>query len=290
MMNNNDEMALITKARKAMHKKLLEQVLTVSSEGIASNADRSSALSKNLAGNIAKQLESEVGEKLAGQTSGNEFEQIVADFTNSTFSSLKHLRPGDFKIEKVSSRSGLRIAEFEQYHHLIALKNAALNDPNLAVVLGREYTVAPDVVVYRELVDDEEINLNEKIVDDSTALKANLRKRNGGAPILLASISVKWTIRSDRAQNSRSEALNLIRHRKGHLPHIVVVTAEPLPSRLASLALGTGDIDCVYHFALYELQKAVQESGNEEAISLMNIMVEGKRLKDISDLPLDIAA
>lgn len=46
---------------------------------------------------------------------------------------------------------------------------------------------------------------------------------------------------------------NLIRNRKGNLPHIVVVTGEPMPARIASLALGTGDIDCVYHFALYEL-------------------------------------
>ncbi len=159
----------------------------------------------------------------------------------------------------------------------------------LATALGRDYTVAPDVVVYRELLGDDEINAKEQIVDDETALKSDLRKKNGGLPLLHASISSKWTIRSDRAQNSRSEALNLIRNRKGHLPHVMVVTAEPLPSRLSSIALGTGDIDCVYHFALYELQKAVEESGNEEAVSLMRIMVDGKRLKDISDLPLDLA-
>lgn len=88
---------------------------------------------------------------------------------------------------------------------------------------------------------------------------ADLRKKNGGKPILHASISAKWTMRSDRAQNSRTEALNLIRNRKGRLPHIVVVTGEPLPSRLASLAFGTGDIDCVYHFALYELIDAVKD-------------------------------
>ena len=35
-------------------------------------------------------------------------------------------------------------------------------------------------------------------------------------------------MRSDRAQYSRTEALNLIRNRKGRLPHIVVVTGEPL--------------------------------------------------------------
>ncbi len=96
-------------------------------------------------------------------------------------------------------------------------------------------------------------------------------------------------MRSDRAQNSRSEALNLIRNRKGHLPHVVAVIGEPLPSRIASLALGTGDIDCVYHFALDELYHAVSISGSDEPRELLNIMIDGKRLKDIADLPLDLA-
>ncbi len=69
----------------------------------------------------------------------------------------------------------------------------------------------------------------------------------------------------------------------------MVVTAEPLPSRLASIALGTGDIDCVYHFALYELQAAIQALGLDDAGEMLAVMVDGKRLKDISDLPLDLA-
>ena len=96
-------------------------------------------------------------------------------------------------------------------------------------------------------------------------------------------------MRSDRAQNSRTEALNLIRNRKGHLPHVMVVTGEPLPSRLASLALGTGDIDCVYHIALYELLKAVHDYDRDDICETLNNLVRGKRLKDISDLPLDLA-
>lgn len=96
-------------------------------------------------------------------------------------------------------------------------------------------------------------------------------------------------MRSDRAQNSRTEALGLIRNRKGKLPHIVVVTGEPLPARIASLALGTGDIDCVYHFALYELVKAVKQIEAEDALEMLDILIKGKRLKDISDLPLDLA-
>ena len=81
----------------------------------------------------------------------------------------------------------------------------------------------------------------------------------------------------------------MIRNRRGKLPHIVVVTAEPLPSRLASVALGSGDIDCVYHFALPELIEVVKELGNEDSEEALNIMIYGKRLKDISDLPLDLA-
>ena len=73
------------------------------------------------------------------------------------------------------------------------------------------------------------------------------------------------------------------------MPHVVVVTGEPLPSRLASLALGTGDIDCVYHFALPELISSVDKLGSEDSVRLVRMMVEGKRLKDIADLPLDLA-
>ena len=62
-----------------------------------------------------------------------------------------------------------------------------------------------------------------------------------------------------------------------------------MPARIASLALGTGDIDCVYHFALKELVEAVKEIDAEDSIEMLNILITGKRLKDISDLPLDLA-
>ena len=159
-------------------------------------------------------------------------------------------------------------------------------------MLGNDYMVAPDIVVYRNLCEDAEINKDVPVVDLRVSTMADLRKANGGKPILHASISAKWTMRSDRAQNSRTEALNLIRNRKGHLPHILVVTGEPLPSRLASLALGTGDLDCVYHFALYELLDAVKEygcHGREDILETLENLIEGKRLKDISDLPLDLS-
>ncbi|MBN2136285.1 MAG: hypothetical protein JW720_00615, partial [Sedimentisphaerales bacterium] len=106
---------------------------------------------------------------------------------------------------------------------------------------------------------------------------------------MCAAISCKWTIRSDRAQNTRTEALNLIRNRKGNTPHIVAVTFEPLPSRLSSLALGTGDLDCMYHVALPELVEAIRETKSEDHIEQIETLVKGRRLRDISDLPVDLA-
>ena len=48
-----------------------------------------------------------------------------------------------------------------------------------------------------------------------------------------------------------------------------------MPAKMASLALGTCDIDCVYHFALYELVEAVKEIGAEDAIEMLNVLIEG---------------
>ena len=249
-------------ARRAFHASLLDSILTINGAGVASNADKDSKTSVAIAKGIADRLKAEtVGERSAGQTSGSQFESACAAFVKDTFLKLSHLRPGTWDVHQVGGRSRLEIAKYEQYAHLIALDRAAKSDPELAAALGSDYTITPDIVVARDTEDDAVINAPIRLVDASVATLASLRAVNGGLPLLHASISCKWTIRSDRAQNARSEALNLVRNRKGRLPHVMVVTAEPLPSRLASIALGTGDIDCVYHFALYELQAAIQAQG-----------------------------
>ncbi|KPY72771.1 Type II DNA restriction endonuclease R.NGOI [Pseudomonas syringae pv. coriandricola] len=278
-------------ARKDFHASLLKTTLTINEKGVPSNADSSNRSSIAIAKGIAELLKAEtIAERQAGQTSGNEFEGICAQYVKNTFLKLGHLRPGDWDIHQVSGRNRLEIAKYEQYAHLIALDRAAKADAELAAALGSDYTITPDIVVVRGLESDANINLNEFLVDNSVSTRASLRAVAGGKPLLHASVSCKWTIRSDRAQNARSEALNLMRNRKGHLPNIMVVTAEPTPSRLASIALGTGDIDCVYHFALYELQATLKELGMDDSAEMLAIMVDGRRLKDISDLPLDLAS
>ena len=282
--------ALIAEARKNYHKRLLESgVLTVDAKGIPSNADSSSKLSIAIAQGIANQLMAETHDKAVGQTSGARFEQLNMQFLMETFPNLQNLRPGKWHIVKLGNRNAIKTSSFAQYEHLDYLSKLTESDAKLAASMGNDYMVAPDVVIYRDTVSDEEINTPQIIVDDTVCRMADIRAQNGGLPVLHASVSAKWTMRSDRAQNSRTEALGLIRNRKGHLPHIVVVTGEPLPSRLASLALGTGDIDCMYHFALYELVKAVEATGAEDSIEMLNVLIDGKRIKDISDLPLDLA-
>jgi hypothetical protein len=256
---------------------------------VPSNADRSSNLSIAIAQGIAHRLMANEQEKALGQTAGAKFEQLNMEFIEATFPYLQNLRPGKWHITKLGNRNSIKTSSFAQYEHLDYLSRLTKDDARLAASMGNDYMVAPDVVVYRETESDEFINERQVIVDDSVCSLSDIRLSSGGLPILHASISAKWTMRSDRAQNSRTEALGLIRNRKGHLPHIDVVTGEPMPARIASLALGTGDIDCVYHFALYELVEAVKDVGAEDSIEMLNILISGKRLKDISDLPLDLA-
>lgn len=281
--------ALIAQARRKYHSGLLTNgVLTIDAKGVPSNADRSSNLSIAIAQGIARRLLANEQEKALGQTAGAKFEQLNMEFIEATFPYLQNLRPGKWHIAKLGNRNSMKTSSFAQYEHLDYLSQLTKGDARLAASMGNDYMVAPDVVVYRETESDEVINERLLIVDDTVCELSDIRKSCNSLPILHASISAKWTMRSDRAQNSRTEALGLIRNRKGHLPHIVVVTGEPMPARIASLALGTGDIDCVYHFALNELVESVNEVGAEDSIEMLNILIRGKRLKDISDLPLDL--
>lgn len=276
--------------RKRFHQQLLDSVLTVDAEGIPSIADKGQKFSKLVSTLLIPKLgDSNEATKSSGQHSGHAFESICLEFIESAFDKLEHLRKGQWHCYHVTSRKS-GISEFEQYHHLYDLKALAHEHPDLATALGNEYAIAPDIIISREPFEDERINELDLLVDDRIARQTPFRKLNNETALLLASISCKWTLRSDRAQNARSEALNLIRNRKGRCPHIMVVTAEPTPSRISSLALGTGDIDCVYHFALSELRESIVESKNDEALQSLDIMIEGKRLRDIADLPMDLLA
>ncbi len=220
--------------------------------------------------------------KPPGQSAGAMFEAVCREFIHDSLTQLNHMRPGHFQVER-----GKTISLYDQYAHLDELRVLAAQNRELKTLLGTDYLIKPDIVVSRNAEPDEMINQNNFVVSENVAKFSALRSANGSKKTLHASVSCKLTIRSDRVQNTRSEALNLIRNRKGRLPHIVAVTAEPMPTRIAAIALGTGDIDCVYHFALPELVEVLSDQ-KRESLDLIETMIEGRRLRDIADLPLDL--
>jgi hypothetical protein len=271
--------------RNAYHEEVCRQILGYRA-GVPNIADKGSKRSIELSHGILTRMRfSPCAEPPKGQRAGALFESLTRDYLEKAFCLIEHLRPGDWEFSVHGD-----IAAFDQYEHLTDLVEVLGQHPHLQAALG-DYLVTPDIVIGRSPVSDQEINQDADILRSGTATLTPLRADNfpDPKPILHASISCKWTIRSDRSQSSRTEALNLIRNRKGNTPHIAIVTAEPLPSRIASVALGTGDLDCVYHMALYELGESVEEVGDETLSETFNLLVDGKRLRDISDLPFDLA-
>lgn len=267
-------------------------------EAIPTNADIGSEISIAIARGMLEQLTA-TGITAVGQTQGKDFGDITLNFLRDAFACLEHLRPGSWTYS--ASQASSDIAAFQQYEHLAVLQRFLdtlqhsdsddAGEKDVRAAFANDYLIKPDIVIARQPVADAAINQHRALLGqtDRLASYTPLRSANNRTAILHASVSCKWTLRSDRAQNARTEALNLIRNRKGHVPHIVVVTGEPWLNRLASLALGTGDIDCVYHMALHELRVAVEQIGDESQQDLLDTLVRGQRLRDISDLPFDLA-
>ncbi len=112
---------LVSQAREAFHADLIEGVLRVSG-GIPSNADGNNQRSVRVAIGIAKRIGSAIpGPRLAGQVSGNKFEEICETFLLATFMRLSHLSPGSWNITRASVPGKRGISRFEQYRHLTDL-------------------------------------------------------------------------------------------------------------------------------------------------------------------------
>ncbi|SEG94112.1 NgoMIV restriction enzyme [Thermomonospora echinospora] len=163
-------------------------------------------------------------------------------------------------------RRGTLITDFAQYAHLRRVDELVRDSAELRITIGQDYLIKPDVTV--------------GIVDLAVL---------GSEPFLHGAVSCKWTIRSDRVQNIRHECNQMIRHRRGRQPHLVTVTAEPLPSRLASIARGTGEVDAVYHIAFDALDASVRVHGNSAQKDAWEECVEQRRLLSYKELPETLA-
>ncbi|XXJ21374.1 NgoMIV family type II restriction endonuclease [Desulfovibrio caledoniensis] len=248
----------------------------------------------------------------AGQTCGAEFEKLIKVFIEQTFvQHLGFMRSGQFSVVP-----GCDLKAFEQYRHLKDFDDVLTHIPDSAKDLRdrldaafSSYAVKPDVLVVSDKLDRDKFNREWMASDPKRVLpllspevatKTNLfisGSKGGNRQNIHAIVSAKWTIRSDRAQNARTEGAFASQQRRGKAPHFVVVTAEPKPSRIRSLALGS-EIDCVYHAFLPELKQSLEEiskngdlkqKGNDKTeMDWFEILMEMNRLRDISDLPFDL--
>lgn len=188
------------------------------------------------------------------QTAGMNLEDGVRDYLATELPRLDDRRPWEIT-------RGASISDYRQYAHLARLNELVDAHPTLKVELGQDYMISPDVTV--------------------GFMHGDVFQR----PILHAAVSCKFSIRSDRVQNIRHEGVSMIRHRRGRQPHIVTVTSEPQPSRLAAICRGTGEVDAVYHVCLPELEEAVTGIGNEHQQAALAEIVSQDRLFDLTDLP-----
>lgn len=190
-----------------------------SNDLVPNTADSDNAASVALSAAILDELGVRRGAEsgVKNSKSGRPLELAVASTLKADLPKLDPSRK--WVIDDVSHP----ITDFLQYTHLEKVDQLVKENAELRTTLGVDYIIKPDVVV-------------------------GLPARHPDEPQFLhAAISCKWTIRSDRVQNIRHENNQMIRHRRERLPHLVTVTAEPLPSRLAAIARGTGEVDAVYH-------------------------------------------
>ncbi len=148
--------------------------------------------------------------------------------------------------------------------------------------LGRGHLIQPDVLIWRPVMKP------FAHVQDGHVITTGYEVRH-----LIACISGKATIRSDRSQSSRYEGSTISRWRRARAPYFAVVTAEPDPSRLGSLAWGLGEIDAVYHIDIASLFSAVHRTeseigGTPAATRELGALIEHARLRDLSLLFDDI--
>lgn len=220
-------------------------------------ADRSSSTSLRIASSVFEQLGISRENNLPGQTLGSRFETAIKR--------LLARRLHDLDRDRHWMVGSQPIARFTQYAHLDNIRRLAEEDPEgtLRSSIGTDYLIKPDITI--GILHDERQNQRQH---------------------LHAAVSCKWTIRSDRVQNIRHEGVILTRHRRGRQPHIVAVTAEPLPSRLAAIARGTGELDCVYHVILPQLHSVCPDGKESETLEELTVQ---SRLQSVDNLPEVIA-
>lgn len=204
---------------------------------------------------------------------------------------------------------------FEQYTHVTALRQVA-SGPSKDYVSAWKRLVRFARSVVRD-GDARRVRLDGLIEDVETALAADTDARRLlvdqvgeesllkldvtaalpgiDKPLLEVGLSLKWSLRTDRAQDCRSQGAKMSALRRGRMPHFAAVTMEPRPYMLNLLGGGSGDVDCVYHLDLPALTLAVEEMcggrrQRQAALRTFHRLVDQRRLRDYDELVAYMAA
>ena len=246
--------------RQEYHRGLQERLWSVSG-GLPSSSDPTSRISVEIGLAMAEAAGATADlARLDGPRAGVEFERRTVRFIEAALTYVNELTQADWRVEAGSS-----ITEFARYDHLNGVRQAAAEDNQPAAVLYDDYSLAPGAFV-------------------GCRLKSH-QQASPGSVVLSGVVACKWMIPRDFDQR----AIDLLRCPEVPGTRVAVVTAEPLPSRITSIAIGT-ERPCVYHVALKELQDVLARMRWYESREVLDIMVDQGRLRDILQLPLDLTS
>ena len=212
----------------------------------------------------------------------------VGEFVAACVAATPTILPAHLAVLYGAPAKSQRLDAFAQYAHLAELARWAAEEPAIRASMPPPPTPLPNVYLARAPLDDNEINDTAVVVDDLLARRSPLRGRFHSTQLLYGCIWTRSWVAADDGNAIRTSAAAFLRHRRGRAPHLAAVTAEPLPSRIASLALGSGELDCTYHVALPELRAALESVGNDDERDQLDVLVLARRIRDVSDLALDL--
>ena len=199
---------------------------------------------------------------------------------------------------------------FEQYKHVGALRGIKAEPSRelrraleklyklvrrRIISSAREVARAEQLILGVELALDEEAEARRLLLEQvgvEALLKLDVTvsrySKPRPDPEILVGLSLKWSLRTDRVQDCRSQGAKMAAVRRGPMPHFAAVTMEPRPYMLNLLGGGSGDVDCVYHLDLPALTAAVEGTcalpKRRKTLETFHRLVSQGRLRDYDAL------
>jgi hypothetical protein len=232
---------------------------------------------------------------------GTRFEKlVVADLSER----LEQLAP------HLSVQRSQAILNFEQYAHLQTIQTLSRTRPTLpdalsalndaASVLPAHHLSSLERSLLQVVAAADEDAARARSLIDAVGNESSLRLdiavhrplalSGSVSPLnhLVAGLSLKWSLRTDRLQDPISQAGRMAAVRRGRMPHVAAVTMEPRPSLLNMLARGSGALDCVYHPDLQALAEAIDDvcstPGQRWNRDEFHRLVDQRRIRDYDEL------